>query len=448
MRDLPPVRYATIGNESLAYRDMGGDGTPLVYLGSQGSHQDLMWEEPRYAHFLRSLAALGRLITFDRRGSGLSSHTVRPTIEFRVADIACILDTLGLDQAVLIGSSGSAQVALAFAATHPDRCRALALYTPTARTTEAPGYEGYPPEAQDAVLAAIDRVWGTGVTAFLYAPTFAHDAQFLSWAGKNERGIATPIEARDWIHMYNTTDVRGVLASVQTPTLVVTPTKAEPPLVVTGSRYVAAHLANARAVDIDAMDQWPFGDGMNAFVKAIEDFLPSVVDINLSANPDRRLAAVLFTDIVSSTEQLRAAGDRQWRALLDSHDEVSEQCVVRYGGRVVKSTGDGTLAVFNGPAQAVDAALEMLSALQRLGLDVRAGVHVAEIEERGDDVSGIAVHVGSRIADAAAAGEVLVSTTVRDLVAGSGLTFESRGEHAVKGLPEPITLLAATRGAA
>jgi class 3 adenylate cyclase len=445
MRDLPPVRYATIGNESLAYRDMGGDGPALVYLGSQGSHQDVMWEEPRYAHFLRSLAALGRLITFDRRGSGLSSHTVRPTIEFRVDDIACILDTLGLDEAVLIGACGSSQVALAFAATRPDRARALALYAPMARTTEAPGYEGYPREAQEAVLAEVDRVWGTGITAFLYAPTFAHDAQFLSWAGKNERAIATPLEARDWIRMYNTTDVRGVLASVQAPTLVVTPTKAEPPLVVTCSRYVAAHLANVRTVEIDAMDQWPFGDGMNEFLKATEDFLPSVLNISLSARPDRRLAAVLFTDIVSSTEQLQAAGDRQWRALLDSHDEVSEQCVSRYGGRVVKSTGDGTLAVFSGPAQAVDAALDMLQALQRIGLSVRAGVHVAEIEERGDDVSGIAVHVGSRIAGAAGAGEVLVSTTVRDLVAGSGLTFTSRGERAVKGLAEPIALLAATR---
>jgi class 3 adenylate cyclase len=444
MAELPPVRYTRLGGETIAYRDCGGDGPTLVYLGSNGSHQDLMWDEPGYAHFLRSLNALGRLVTFDRRGSGLSSHTTKPTIEVRVADIEAVLDAVQCDAAVIVASVGSSQSALAFAATHPDRCRALALYAPTARTSAAPGYEiGFPSDEIATARDATEAVWGTGITAYLYAPSLAGDAQFVAWAARLERAIATPIEAREWVEMYEETDVRDVLPHVRVPVLVATPANAGD-YVPRLSRYVADRLPDARAVELAAQDHWPFGDGMHAFVAAVGAFLGDVIDLEVVDRADRRLAAVLFTDIVSSTEQLQAAGDRQWRALLESHDDLAQRSVTRHGGRIVKSTGDGTLAVFDGPAGAVVAALELLTALRRIDLPVRAGVHVGEVEERGDDVTGIAVHLASRVADRAAPGEVLVTTTVRDLVAGSGLQFDPRGTHDLKGMPDPVTLLAAS----
>ncbi len=444
MQELPPVRYTKIGGESVAYRDCGGEGAPLVYLGTNGSHQDLIWDEPGYAHFLRSLAALGRLISFDRRGSGLSSHTTKPTIEARVADIEAVLDAVVVDEAVLIASVGSSQAALAFAATHPDRCRALILYAPSARNSRADDYEiGFPLEAVQSAIDVTESLWGTGITALLYAPSLAGDPQFAAWAARTERAIATPVEAREWVEMYDESDVRDVLPHVRVPVLVATPAKGGE-FAPAWSRYVAERLPDARPVEIAAQDHWPFGDGMQAFLAAISEFLAEVVHLDVVDSADRRLAAVLFTDIVSSTEQLQAVGDRRWRAMLESHDDIAQRTVGRHGGRVVKSTGDGTMAIFDGPASAVVAALDLLAALRRFDLQARAGVHVGELEERGDDVTGIAVHLASRVAGRAAPGEVLVTTTVRDLVAGSGLRFEPRGVHELKGMREPVTLLAAS----
>jgi class 3 adenylate cyclase len=444
MHELAPIRYTKIADASIAYRDCGGDGPPIVYLGTNGSHQDVIWEEPGYAHFLTSLMALGRLVCFDRRGSGLSSHTSRPTIESRVADVEAVLEAVAVDAAVLIASIGSTQSALAFAATHPDRCRALVLFCPTARSSRTTGYEiGAPPELVRLAMDFVESIWGTGLTARLYTPSLAEDAQFVAWTAKYERAVATPIEARQWIQMYDETDVRDILPLVRVPTLVATPSNSEE-MAVEQARYVANHLSDARAVEFPTRDQYPFGDSMSPFLAAVASFLIDVVDLGVAPSSNRRLAAVLFTDIVSSTEQLQEVGDRQWRAMLESHDEIARQVITRSGGRVVKSTGDGTLAIFDGPASAVLAALEIVRTLRRIGLSIRAGVHVGELEERGDDITGIAVHIGSRIADRAGPGEVIVTTTVRDLVAGSGLQFESRGVHELKGIQDPVTLLAAS----
>jgi class 3 adenylate cyclase/pimeloyl-ACP methyl ester carboxylesterase len=444
VRQLPPIRYTKVQGESIAYRDCGGPGQPLVYLGTNGSHQDLIWDEPGYAHFLGNLMELGRLVSFDRRGSGLSSHTTKPTIDARTADVVAVLDAVGADAAVLIGSVGSSQAALAFAATHPDRCRALVLFAPSARMSRAPGYDaGYPGELVQLAIDAAESAWGTGVTAPLYTPSLVDDVGFVAWVAKMERSSATPVEAREWVQMYIGTDVRDVLPHVSAPVLVAIPSDAEE-YVTAQSRFVADHLPNARAIEIPGRDLWPFGDGMEPFLAAVTGFLAEVVHLELTASSNRRLAAVLFTDIVSSTEQLQAAGDRRWRATLESHDEIAGHVVARRGGRVVKTTGDGTVAVFDGPASAVLTALEFISAVKRIGLSVRAGVHVGELEERGDDIAGIAVHLASRIADRAEPGEVLVTTTVRDLVAGSGLRFEERGVHHMKGIREPAVLLAAS----
>ncbi len=444
MPQLPPIRYTKVQGESIAYRDCGGPGQPLVYLGTNGSHQDLIWDEPGYAHFLRSLMDLGRLVSFDRRGSGLSSHTTKPTIEARTADVIAVLDAVAIEAAVIVASVGSSQAALAFAATHPERCRALVLFAPSARMSQTSGYDaGMPAELMQSGIDLAELTWGTGVTAMLYAPSLAENVEFVAWTAKMERSIATPVEAREWVEMYDATDVRDVLPHVGVPALVAIPSDAGD-LVAAQSRYVADHLESARAIEIPGRDHWPFGDGMEPFLAAATDFLAEVVHLDPIASSNRRLAAVLFTDIVSSTEQLQAAGDRRWRATLESHDEIAQHAVARRGGRVVKTTGDGTMAVFDGPASAVLTALDFISASKRIGLSIRAGVHVGELEERGDDIAGIAVHLASRIADSAAPGEVLVTTTVRDLVAGSGLRFEERGVHHMKGIQEPSVLLAAT----
>lgn len=281
--------------------------------------------------------------------------------------------------------------------------------------------------------------------ALLYAPSLADDPQFVEWAARYERALATPVEARQWVEMYNQSDVRDVLPLVRAPVLVVTPTLAgdfAPAL----SRYVADHLTDARAIEIPARDQWPFGDGMDALLQATSKFLVDTGGLEPVRQSNRRLAAVLFTDLVASTERLRSVGDQRWHTTMDSHDDVSRRGVTRNGGRIIKSTGDGILAVFDGPVSALMAASEILRSVRRIGLSARAGVHVGELEERGNDVSGIAVTLCSRIADRAAPDEVLVSSTVRDLVAGSGVLFETRGAQQLKGIDQPVALLAARLG--
>lgn len=445
--EIPPVCYINIDDASIAYRDHGGPGTPIVYIGTFGSHQDLMWEEPGYAHFLRSLAALGRLVTFDRRGCGLSSRTVKPTIEARVEDLDRVLDATGIDQAVLLAAGGSTQTALAFASMRPDRTRALALFCAVARTSQAPDYEiGDRAETVQYVKEQTEPLWGTGITALLYTPSLAGDRGFVQWAARLERSEATPVEARQWVEMYDESDVRDVLPLVWAPALVVTPTLAGDPSSPFAesaplSRYVADHLPDVRAIEIPTRDQYPYGDGMEAFLAATAEFLVEVGGLEPAQRSNRRLATVVFTDLVASTKHQQSVGDQQWSTTMDSHDDVVRRATARHGGRVVKSTGDGALAVFDGPASAVRAVTEILASVRRLGLSARAGVHVGEIEERGDDVAGIAVTLCGRIADQAAADEVLVSSTVKDLVAGSGLRFEPRGSHQLKGIESPVQLL-------
>jgi class 3 adenylate cyclase/pimeloyl-ACP methyl ester carboxylesterase len=442
---LAPVRYTTLGEDVIAYRDQGGEGAALLYLGTQGSNQDLLWDEPSYAHFLRRLAGLGRLVTFDRRGSGLSTRVPKPTIESRVEDIVHVLDTVAVDAAVVVAVLGSTQAALVFAASYPNRCRGLILFAPAACTLQRPDYQiGIPESEHQAAVELVPDVWGTGITASLYVPSLAEDPDVVTWFARYERAVATPLEIRDWLRMYAETDVRDVLPHVRAPSLVFVPDRADEP-VPAFSRYVADRLANAITVELDGRDQFPFGDSMGTFFAAVNDFLPSVVDVPLRASDSRRLAAILFTDIVASTEHLRSVGDQEWRTILDSHDDIVSRTVVAQSGRIVKSMGDGALALFDGPANAVLAALAVTTKLARVGLSTRTGVHFGEVEERGEDVAGIAVHVASRVASAAESGEVLVTGVVRDLVAGSGLQFADRGRHQLKGLDEPVNLLAVIR---
>ena len=328
-----------------------------------------------------------------------------------------------------------------FAAAHPERCAALVLYAPVARSSHASHYPiGVPPSVLQVVIDAAESTWGSGITAFLYAPSLADDRQFVAWAARYERGLATPLEAQEWVEMFDETDITHVLPHVNVPTLVVTPTDAGD-FAPAASHYVAEHVPHATEVKVKARDQWPFGDGRAGLVTALDDFLGDRLHLTLTRSTDRRLAAVLFTDLVASTESLGAAGDRRWHSVLDAHDDLAHRVTARLGGRFVKSTGDGVLAVFDGPAAAVDAAIEILTALPRLGVQGRAGVHFGEVEDRNGDLAGIGVHLCSRILDLAQPGRITATTTVRDLVAGSGLRFDDRGDHDLKGFAEPVAVL-------
>jgi class 3 adenylate cyclase len=438
---LEPVQYVRIESDVIAYRDHGGDGPVLVYLGTSGSHQDLIWDEPASAHLLTSLASFGRLITLDRRGAGLSTRVRKPTIEARVLDVERVLDHCGVEAAVLVASMGTTQAALVFAGTHPDRCDALVLYAPVARSSRASHYSiGVPRSVLQAAIDSAESTWGTGITAWLYAPSLADDPQFVAWAARYERSLATPLEAREWIEMFDETDITDVLPHVTVPTLVVTPTDAGD-FAPAASHYVAEHIPNATELNITARDQWPFGDGRAELIAALDSFLGDRLHLMPTRSSGRRLAAVLFTDLVASTESVATAGDRRWHSTLEAHDDLAQRVTARLGGRLVKLTGDGVLAVFDGPAAAIETAVEILTALPRLGVQGRASVHFGEVQDRDTDIAGIGVHLCSRILDLAQPGGITTSTTVRDLVAGSGLRFGDRGDHHLKGFAEAVKVL-------
>ena len=326
-----------------------------------------------------------------------ASRAVKPTIEVRVEDLDRVLGATGIDRAVVVDCTGSTQTALAFAALRPERTRAIILYSAVARQSEGEGYEfGVPDEVTELALETTESAWGTGVTASLYAPSLSDDRQFSEWSGRMERSTATPVESRQWIEMYSETNVRDILPLVHAPALVVTPALAGDP-VPQLSRYVADHLVDVRSIEIPAHDQYPMGDGMGDLLDAVTDFLVEVAELDPVA-PKRRLATVLFTDLVASTEQQQSMGDQRWSTTLDSHDDAVRRAVTRNGGRVIKSTGDGVLAIFDGPASSARSAIEILRSVRRLGLS--------------------------------------------DLVAGSGLRFEPRGPVQLKGIQQPVELLA------
>ena len=438
---VPETRYTRVDGAHVAYQVSGSGPPDLVYMGLYGSHQDLQWEEPRFAHFLRRLQSLGRLVTFDRRGTGLSDRGGAPTLEERARDIEAVLDAVGVERAALFAAGGAGQQAMLFAATRPHRCTALVLFASAARILEVDGYPiGYPPELLEQLVEASDQVYGTGVAVTMFGRSLLDDERFTQWASRYERAIASRSEARAMLQLHFESDVRPLLATISVPTLVMYRRGSEQPIG-RWSEYLAEHIPGAQLVVLDGEDQWPFAGDADALVNEIERFLPDVAPVDHTV---RALTTVLFTDIVDSTAQATATGDRRWRTLLETHDDVVRTEITRHGGRAVKQTGDGFLATFDGPARAVQCALAIRDALLAVSLRTRAGLHTGEIELRGDDVSGIAVHIAARVAALAAAGEVLTTTTVRDLVVGSGIRFDDRGEHELKGLPDPVRVLSAS----
>ena len=436
-----PTRYTKSGDIHIAWQAEGReDAIDLIYVPTWVGQLEVLGEEPTIQAFVEKMCRFARLISFDRRGAGLSDPMVgAPTLEEQIDDVLAVMEAAGTERVALLGSLEGGPLAMTFAATHPDKVSALVLYATFARAAWAPDYDWAPkPEDRARNLEALVSQWGQGMIGAGIAPSKVSDPDFIAWAGKMERYAASPGTIRRIQDVVGGTDVRHVLPTIRVPTLVLH-RRDDSFLKVEHSRYLAEHIPGARYVELEGSDSlFSVGDA-DALIGEIEEFLTGARQVR---EPDRVLATVLFTDIVGSTERAAEMGDSDWRSLLERHDALVRAEVERHRGHTVKSTGDGVLATFDGPARAVRAATSIGDAVRRLGVEIRAGLHTGELEMLDDDVGGLAVHIGARVMGKARAGEVLVSSTVKDLVVGSGLDFSERGEHELRGVPGEWRLFA------
>jgi pimeloyl-ACP methyl ester carboxylesterase len=428
---LTGIRYARSGEVNIAY-EVSGDGPfDLVFIPGFFSHLEIDREHPANAHLLERLEAFSRVIRFDKRGTGLSDRGVGlPDFETRMDDIRAVMDAAASESAALFGYSEGGPMSVLFAASFPLRTRALVLYGTYAKRSHPDDDYPWAPtwEERVAVAAELERHWGENVDVANMAPSA--DDELVAWMRRRGRGGLSPAGARDLILMNSQADVRDVLPAVQCPTLVLHRTGDRDASVEEG-RYIAGRIPGARFVELPGDDHVPFVDP-DQVLDEVEEFLTGT---RPAAATDRVLATTLFTDLVGSTEKATALGDAAWGALLARHHEAVRRQLARFSGEEIDTAGDGFLALFDGPARAIRCGLAIREALGGLGLDVRAGVHTGEVERPpGEKPRGIAVHVGARVMSLGGAGEVLVSATTHDLVAGSGLEFEDRGEHELKGV--------------
>jgi class 3 adenylate cyclase len=416
-----------------------GQGPDLVYSAGFISHIDYRWEDPDYARFLNRMASFCRVILFDRRGTGASDPLpggAGSSWEDWVDDLNAVLEAAGSDRPSIAANTDAGPMALQFAATYPDRVASLVLTNTAARVAQSPEYPfGVAPERYEALLSAVQDMWGREDSALapLFAPDKADDPEFVRWLARLERASMTPHRAVQFMRLIFGIDARHVLPLIQAPTLVVGVSDV-PAIPVENSKYLAEHIQGAKLLVLKGTS------ALGAYLNEPDRYLAAVEEHvtggHRPVDPDRILATVLFTDIMESTERASELGDRRWRELLDRHDRLAGRMVSQFGGRLIKSTGDGILATFDGPARAVRCAALMSGELDRNGIKVRSGLHAGEVELRGDDVGGIAVHIAARVMAMAEPGDVLVSSTVKGLVAGSGLVFEDRGTHRLKGIPD------------
>ena len=430
------THYARSGDLRIAYQVVGDGPFDLVFVPGFISNLDLYWDEPNMAHFLSRLGSFSRLILFDKRGTGLSDRLGDlPSLEERMDDVRAVMDAVGSEKAALFGISEGGAMSMLFAATYPERTQALILYG-----TYADFHTWVlPHERFELFLEKIDRTWGQGESLTAFAPTKVGDERFRQWWARFERLGASPSAVIALMRMNSQIDVRHILPTIRVPTLVLHRT-GDTRVNVEGGRYLAANIPGATYVEFPGIDHVLWATDASPVADEIEEFLTGT---HAESEPDRVLATVLFTDIVDSTGRAEEMGDRAWRVLLDQHDRIVRSEIGRFRGQEIKTLGDGFLATFDGPARAVRCAGAIIEAVHGLGLHVRCGVHTGEVEMMGDDIGGIAVHIASRIAALADGREVLVSRTVRDLVAGSNLHLEDRGAFALKGLSERMPLFAA-----
>ena len=431
----PTTRYAKSGDYSIAYQVVGDAELDLVVVPGFVSHLEHAWENAAYAHFLERLASFSRLILFDKRGTGLSDRVPLkelPDLEQRMDDVRAVMDAVGSKRAAVLGVSEGGPMGILFATTHPDRVSSLILYGTYARRVRDVDYPWAP--TLDEHRRFIDRTyedWGGPAGAETWAPGLANDENFRRWWAQYLRLGASPAAARAVLEMTLQIDVRDILPAVRVPTLLLH-RSGDRRIDVGGSRYMAERIPNAKYVELPGSDHLIWAGDAEAIADEIEEFLTGRRHI---AEPTRVLATVLFTDVVDSTRRAAAIGDARWRSLIDDHDRLVRDEIARFAGERVERRGDGFLATFDGPARAIRCACAIVDRVHEVGLQVRAGLHTGEIELIGEGVAGIAVHIGARVASLAGADEVLVSSTVKDLVTGSSLAFAERGSYELKGVP-------------
>jgi pimeloyl-ACP methyl ester carboxylesterase len=430
--DPSEPRYAKSGDVHIAYQVVGNGPPDLVVAPGFVSNLASWFEEPGWARLCTRLAASCRVILFDKRGTGLSDRTAGIAgLETRMDDVRAVMDAAGSQRAALFGISEGGPMCMLFAATYPERTAALVLYGSFAVTET----RSWSTEQFERRLAEVESSWGTGrLTLDHFAPSFAADEHALRAWARWERLGASPAAALALLRMNREIDARHVLPAIRVPTLVLH-RGGDSAIALESGRYLAEHIRGAKFVELPGTDHAPNVGDTDRIVDEIEEFLTGS---RHEVEPDRVLATVLFTDIVESTRRAAELGDRDWRALLDRHDQVVREQLARFRGHEVKSLGDGFLATFDGPARAVRCAAAIIVGVRPLRIAVRNGLHAGEIELRREDIGGIAVHIAARVAEIARPGESLVSSTVRDLVAGSGLAFEDRGYHSLRGLPEDV----------
>jgi class 3 adenylate cyclase len=436
----PVARYARSGNIHIAYIVEGDGPMDLVWVPPWISQVEYLWSEPSMAAVMKRLTSFARVITFDRRGSGLSDPLLgAPMLEEQMDDVLAVMDAVGSERAAIAGTLEGGPMAALFAASHPDRTHALILYATFARATWAPDYDfAWSGEERKLHMDKVVEHWGEGQVAGGVAADLMGDPELHEWAGRLERLAASPGTVKRIFDLIGEFDVREVLPSIRVPTLVLH-RRGDNFIDIEHSRYIARHVPGARLVELEGSDNlFSVGD-TEAILGEIEEFLTGA---RHDREPDRMLATVMFTDIVDSTRRAAELGDRPWRELLERHDALIRRALERHRGREVKRTGDGFLAAFDGPARGIRCAASVAEAVQTLGIELRAGLHTGELEVMNGDLGGLAVHIAARVMGLADAGEVLVSGTVKDLVVGSGIGFEDRGTHELRGVPGDWRLFA------
>jgi pimeloyl-ACP methyl ester carboxylesterase len=439
---LPETRYAQSGDVSIAYQVMGDGPIDVVVVTGLTSHVEFQHELAGYTAFLRRLSQFARVVTFDKRGQGLSDRmSDAPPLEQRMDDVRAIMDAIGSQRAALFGFSEGCPMSILFAATYPERVSHLVLLGGFARATDIRP-PGLTPQELQARLDLRIKNWGTGAMMKVVSPSEAADPNAVPALAKFERLASSPGALKTIMMLNAQIDVTPILPSVQIPTLVLHRSADAVVSVVLG-RGLATQIAGARYVEYPGSDHAFWSGDTEAMLGDIEEFITGHRD-HEAAELERVLATVLFTDIVDSTRSAAAMGDQRWRRMLDDHDRLAQQVIGKHRGNLVKSTGDGVLATFDGPGRAVRCALAFGSAAKGIGLPLRAGLHTGEIEMRGRDIGGIAVHAAARVMSQSGSDEVLVSRVVTDLVAGAGLKFAERGSFELKGLPGKWDLFAAS----
>jgi class 3 adenylate cyclase/pimeloyl-ACP methyl ester carboxylesterase len=433
--NAPEIRYVKSEDGYVAYQVFGHGPFDIMFIGNWASNIEVMWEHPSMARYLDRLGHFARVICFDKRGAGLSDPVPLgelPTLEHWMDDARIVLDAVGSEETALIGDAEGGPMAMMFAATYPQRTRALVLVNTFARMLRAADYQiGMPEDAAERLLQIWERAWGTGIVLELSAPSVADDPEMQRWAGRYMRLSAPPAACTRMYRWVLQVDVRSVLSSIQAPTLILHRADNRHYRVQMG-RYLAEHIPGAKYVELPGADWYPPFVNAQPVLDEIEEFLTGARPVPAQ---DRILATVLFTDIVGSTDLAARLGDQRWLDLRAAHDGLVRTHLDRYRGKEVATTGDGFLATFDGPARAVRCASEIASSVQTLGIKIRAGLHSGEVEIQDGQIAGIAVHIAARVMALAGAGQVLVSGTLKDLVVGSPIRFSDRGSHSLRGIP-------------